>query len=169
MKLIDGTLAALQRSLDVRMRRHEVLASNTANADTPGYKARDLDFGKAMSLARRDASLQPASSGRGAALRIPLGDPGTSLPPPAPLPLQAPGSASSIIPSADGRLPIADPSQEGALIPLGGTSAGLDRNSVDLDRTMVAMAENALLYGAAARAASKKLAILRYVASDGNA
>jgi len=33
---------------------------------------------------------------------------------------------------------------------------------------MVAMAENALQYGASARAAGKKLAILRYVVSDGN-
>ena len=35
-------------------------------------------------------------------------------------------------------------------------------------QTMVAMAENGLQYGAAARAAGKKLAILRYVANDGN-
>ena len=39
---------------------------------------------------------------------------------------------------------------------------------VDLDRTMVALAENGLQYGASARAAGKKLAILRYVSSDGN-
>jgi flagellar basal-body rod protein FlgB len=32
-----------------------------------------------------------------------------------------------------------------------------------------AIAENAIQYGAAARAAAKKLAILRYVASDGAA
>ncbi|MGD0839194.1 MAG: hypothetical protein ABSB49_21365, partial [Polyangia bacterium] len=38
----------------------------------------------------------------------------------------------------------------------------------DLDRTMVAMAENALQYAASARAAGVKLGILRYVASDGN-
>jgi flagellar basal-body rod protein FlgB len=34
---------------------------------------------------------------------------------------------------------------------------------------MVAMAENALQYASSARAAGKKLAILRYVVSDGNA
>lgn len=44
---------------------------------------------------------------------------------------------------------------------------GLDGNSVDLDKTMIALAENGMQYGAAARAASKKLGILRYVASDG--
>jgi flagellar basal body rod protein FlgB len=48
------------------------------------------------------------------------------------------------------------------------SNASLDGNTVDLDRTMVAMAENALQYGASARAAGHKLAILKYVASDGS-
>ncbi len=50
-----------------------------------------------------------------------------------------------------------------------GAAPGLDGNAVDLDRTTAAIAENALQYGAAAKAAGKKLAILRYVASDGAA
>lgn len=36
------------RALDVRTQRHQVLASNIANADTPNYKARDFDFQGAM-------------------------------------------------------------------------------------------------------------------------
>ena len=36
----------------VRDRRSEVLAENIANADTPGYKARDIDFQQALSNAR---------------------------------------------------------------------------------------------------------------------
>ena len=55
-----------------------------------------------------------------------------------------------------------------AITPAAGEGAGLDGNGVDLDQTMVALAENGLQYGAAARAASKKLAILKYVAGDGN-
>ncbi len=43
-----------------------------------------------------------------------------------------------------------------------------ERDSVDLDRTMATLAENGMQYGAGARAAGKKLAILRYVATDGN-
>jgi len=46
-------------------------------------------------------------------------------------------------------------------------TAALDGNRVDADRTMAALAENALQYGAATRVASKKLALLRYVANDG--
>lgn len=47
-------------------------------------------------------------------------------------------------------------------------AAGIDGNRVDLDRTMASLAENALQYGASTRAAGKKLALLRFVASDGN-
>ena len=150
MKLIDATMSELQRALDVRMRRHDVLAGNVANADTPGYVARDLDFDAAMAGARQ-AERSPAL-----ALAATSGEPGTFLP-------IVPGVAPA--PKAPG----AAVGQEGPIVPLAGTSPGLDRNAVDLDRTMVAMAENALLYGATARAAAKKLAILRYVASDGNA
>lgn len=38
-------------ALTVRSQRLAVLASNIANAGTPGYKARDIDFGRALSLA----------------------------------------------------------------------------------------------------------------------
>ncbi|GGY06689.1 flagellar basal body rod protein FlgB [Paludibacterium paludis] len=37
-----------QRALNLRAYRSEVLASNIANADTPYYKAMDLDFRSAM-------------------------------------------------------------------------------------------------------------------------
>jgi flagellar basal-body rod protein FlgB len=49
-----------------------------------------------------------------------------------------------------------------------GAPPSLDGNMVDLDRTMAQLAENAMQYNAGAKAASKKLAMLRYVASDGN-
>ena len=40
------------KALALRSRRNEVLASNIANADTPGYKARDFDFRSAMQAAQ---------------------------------------------------------------------------------------------------------------------
>ena len=45
----DSYLGALDDSLLLRSRRSEILASNLANADTPGYKAKDIDFKEAMS------------------------------------------------------------------------------------------------------------------------
>ena len=41
---IDSALATASRSLIVSGKRAEVLATNIANANTPGYKARDIDF-----------------------------------------------------------------------------------------------------------------------------
>ena len=37
-----------QSALNLRSFRQQVIASNIANADTPGYKARDIDFATAL-------------------------------------------------------------------------------------------------------------------------
>lgn len=42
--LIDKALGVHVDAVALRSRRAEVLATNLANADTPGFKARDLDF-----------------------------------------------------------------------------------------------------------------------------
>ena len=43
-----------EQALMFRAQRNEVLSSNIANADTPNYKARDLDFGDALRSAGAD-------------------------------------------------------------------------------------------------------------------
>jgi len=45
-----------EKALHVRTARGEVLANNLANADTPNYKARDIDFRKAMAVAQEELS-----------------------------------------------------------------------------------------------------------------
>lgn len=40
----DKALGIHEQALGARVKRAEVLANNLANADTPGYKARDIDF-----------------------------------------------------------------------------------------------------------------------------
>ena len=40
-------------ALTLRSQRLSLLASNIANAATPGYRARDIDFGRALELAGR--------------------------------------------------------------------------------------------------------------------
>ena len=42
--LLDNIFGIHEEAVRVRAKRAEVLASNLANADTPGYKARDFDF-----------------------------------------------------------------------------------------------------------------------------
>jgi flagellar basal-body rod protein FlgB len=41
-----------EQALKFRAQRNEVLASNIANADTPNYKARDLDFAASLKSAQ---------------------------------------------------------------------------------------------------------------------
>ncbi|MCR4398802.1 MAG: flagellar basal body protein, partial [Firmicutes bacterium] len=40
----DRTMTLLERGLDIASARHNVLAGNIANANTPGYKRRDISF-----------------------------------------------------------------------------------------------------------------------------
>ena len=47
-KLIDAALGIHPKALALGARRLEVLAANMANSDTPGYKARDIDFRSAL-------------------------------------------------------------------------------------------------------------------------
>ena len=48
----DKALGIHQYTLGIRAQRAEVLASNIANADTPHYKARDVDFSSALQAAK---------------------------------------------------------------------------------------------------------------------
>jgi flagellar basal-body rod protein FlgB len=71
---LDDYLRFNETALSLRSKRQEVLASNIANADTPNYKARDIDFASALqaSLARSAApagqlaTTAPSHIGRGA-------------------------------------------------------------------------------------------------------
>jgi flagellar basal-body rod protein FlgB len=61
--IIDQALGIHARALELRSRRGELLASNLANADTPNYKARDLDFRKALSEAQSSTQLATTAPG----------------------------------------------------------------------------------------------------------
>lgn len=56
---IDRMFNLHQTALGVRGYRGQVLASNIANADTPGYQARDVDFKTALAQA---AGVRPQES-----------------------------------------------------------------------------------------------------------
>jgi len=48
MASIEQSVSVFSQALNLRTQRHQVLASNIANADTPHYKARDFSFEAAM-------------------------------------------------------------------------------------------------------------------------
>jgi len=78
---MDSILGIHESALLYRAQRMEVLAANLANADTPNYKARDLDFAATLNgtLAGarlkatdpRHIELEPAATRAGLKFRIP--------------------------------------------------------------------------------------------------
>ena len=65
MQPLDSLFGIHEQALLLRGERTAVLAANLANADTPGYKARDINF--ASVLAGEEASL-PLAAPRGGAV-----------------------------------------------------------------------------------------------------
>jgi flagellar basal-body rod protein FlgB len=113
---LTGDLDFHGKALVARAERQRTIASNIANADTPGYVARDLNFRDAMASASR------ADGQRGLA-------PSSSAPDPRHIPLA----------SSTGELG----SSLGYAVP---TQPSMDGNSVDLDRERSNFVDNAVRY-----------------------
>jgi flagellar basal-body rod protein FlgB len=80
---LDAHLGVHADALKLRSRRAELLARNLANADTPGFQARDFDFRQALSAARGDGgavTLAATSSGHLRTGGAPAGSPGMADP-----------------------------------------------------------------------------------------
>ncbi|WP_413724773.1 flagellar basal body rod protein FlgB [Sodalis sp. RH16] len=61
---LDAALQFQQEALNLRVQRQDILAANIANADTPGYQARDIDFASEL----KKALTQGRDSGSGLSL-----------------------------------------------------------------------------------------------------
>ena len=60
MEMFTQRLQAQGAALGVLARRQQVLSANIANADTPGFQARDIDF--AAALAQANAAQGPVTT-----------------------------------------------------------------------------------------------------------
>lgn len=69
MHRLTDTLNFNAQALTLRSERQRLLASNIANADTPGYVARDFDFARALKDATASRATGAARSGAESALR----------------------------------------------------------------------------------------------------
>ncbi len=137
LKLFSFTQQLLELSMRVRGARHEILSANIANADTPGYRPKDLDFKTVM---RSAVDTEDVPVGAAAA----QSDPAVS--------------------QADIQSAIYEPAsfqndRQG--------EDRLDGNSVSLDRQMGMLTENSLGYEASLTLLSRTLASLRYVIGEG--
>ncbi|WP_310632504.1 flagellar basal body protein [Paraburkholderia sp.] len=139
---LDAEFAFGREALDVRATRQALISSNIANADTPGYQARDVDFSSSLAGALRQAGA--GTSGGGAAGNF------------QPLVMAQPAGVTSGMSMASteaGHMP-----GNAKLVATGGpteayssavmyrnpTQPALDGNTVDLDTERVQFADNAL-------------------------
>jgi flagellar basal-body rod protein FlgB len=58
---IDSAFGIHAQALSLRARRAEILSSNLANTDTPGFKAKDIDFKEALRQ-RETSEVRPAAT-----------------------------------------------------------------------------------------------------------
>ena len=81
MSIFDSALSTHAQSLTARSQRVEVLAQNIANADTPNYKARDIEFKKVFKNTLEDTmqtthgkhmALPADNNGDGMMYRVPF-------------------------------------------------------------------------------------------------
>jgi flagellar basal-body rod protein FlgB len=137
LKLFGFTHQLLELSMRVRSARHEVLSANIANADTPGYRPKDLDFTSVMRSALDERETQPSGSHR--------------------------RSEDGALGPVDIQSMVYEPEfpndRHG--------EDRLDGNGVSIDRQMALMSENSLAYEASLTLMSRALAGLRYAISEG--
>ena len=119
---LTDTLNFQGQALQLRAERQRLVASNIANADTPGYVARDMDFARTLRAATGNL---PAASAMATSHAGHIG-------------FGAAGLSGGGLAGSD--LLYATPSQ-----------TNLDRNTVDMDRERASFADNAVKYEATLR------------------
>ena len=92
---LDDYLRFNESALSLRAQRQQVLASNIANADTPNYKARDIDFASAMASATAKGTGAASGMATTAANQLAQPNDGSTLPDGTPLLYRKPVQGSA--------------------------------------------------------------------------
>ncbi len=133
-QIYDKTIKALATSLQMRQLRQNVINANIANAETPNYRAKKMDFEGALKSAidREDLGKMHVEHndhylmGQGAIGRV--------------------------------RADVYDNPE---------INYSNDGNTVDLEKEMAKQVQNSIMYNAATQLINKKLAALKYAATEG--
>jgi len=138
---LDELLGFHEAALRVRSQRQQILASNIANADTPNYHARDIDFKAALNVALGRTT---ADAGR-LAMTDAVHKPGAGI-----------GDAGHLAMTDAVHKPGTGAGDESRLEMVGGVpllyrkmhQGSVDNNTVDMDVERNQFADNALRYEA---------------------
>jgi flagellar basal-body rod protein FlgB len=137
MKLYDPIVGSMEKGLNARNLRHTVVSSNLANADTPGFVGKQVDFEGALEEHAK-ASYQRATLRTTSENHIGFG--GVRF-------------NEDLARVSDSE---ADPQ-----------NVSRDGNTVSREVEISSMAENQVLYRATAKVVTKKFALVQYAISEG--
>jgi flagellar basal-body rod protein FlgB len=138
LRPFDTNMQLMGKVLDLRAQKAQVISSNIANAETPGYSSSRFDFEEdlANALANGIGKRGKVSLAISHEAHIPLG----------------PANFNSV---------------SGKIITEKDNSGIGDGNGVSVDQEMLALSENELLYETTALLLKKKLTMLKHVISGG--
>lgn len=133
-KIFDKTTDVLASAASNRLLKNNVISANIANAETPGYKSKKMDFEQALARQADLEGLRKISSSHSDHIAV-----GGSI---------SAGVKAEIYDNPD-------------------VATSNDGNTVDLEKEMTLLKENQIQYKAAIQLINKKLAALKYAASEG--
>ncbi len=139
--LFSATVEVLSKSVALRTRQQNLIASNIANAETPGYIPKSLDFERQLQSASKKRS--GTHSGGGESKRHP-----------AHIPLRN-GTAESL------------KNVTGVVVDTPAKTPGRDGNAVEIENEMNQMMQNQVLFNASAQLLTKKFEGIRSALREG--
>lgn len=139
--IFSGTIDLLGKSVDLRSKNQNLIASNIANAETPSFIPKVLDFEQELqgALKERHSGQQHTSS----------------TPHARHIPVRGARSGNSV------------QSVTGRVIETPAKTPGKDGNAVELENEMGRMAENQVLFNASVQMLNKKFEGLRSAIREG--
>lgn len=139
--IFSSTIDVLGKSIDLRAKNQNLIASNVANVETPNYVPKSLAF---------EQELQGAIKSRNRDNRT-----GSSTPDPRHIPIRGNRSGNSIN------------SVSGSVIETPAYTPGKDGNAVELENEMSKLAENQIMFNASVQMLTKKFEGLRSAIREG--
>lgn len=140
--LFSATIEVLGKSIDLRTRNQNLIASNIANVETPGYTPKTLQFEQELQQAvKKTPQRGRGSAGRGAVTH------------PSHIPLK--GADVSI------------QQVRGSVVETPSKTPGRDGNSVEVENEMSKMMQNQVLFSASAQLLAKKFEGLKSALREG--
>ncbi|MDD2851644.1 MAG: flagellar basal body rod protein FlgB [Desulfuromonadaceae bacterium] len=138
--IFSDTIGVLGKSIDLRAKNQNVIASNVANAETPNYVPKVLAFEEEL-----QGALKKESSGRRP----------SSVPNPRHIPLRGVGATGSV------------EYVTGQVVEKPAKTPGRDGNAVEIENEMGRLAENQIMFNASVQLLSKKFEGLRTAIREG--